>query len=139
MRTGLSNFQIDERNEEMKKNYTGTYSIDSITKYINFYEIIKRRNSKYPFTIFNIDKENEPGKHWWSFMGNHPENNLILFDSLGLEGFKLFVVNKKDQIINDLLFNFKKCESKSNQKLTLGTMNFCVDTWQKVPQKTKNR
>ena len=72
-------------------------------------------------------------------MGNHPENNLILFDSLGLEGFKLFVVNKKDQIINDLLFNFKKCESKSNQKLTQGTMNFCVDTWQKVPQKTKNR
>ena len=42
----------------------GTYSIDSITKYINFYEIIKRRNAKYPFAIFNTDKENEPGVHW---------------------------------------------------------------------------
>ena len=42
----------------------GTYSIDLITKYINFYEIIKRRNVKYPFPFFNTDKENEPGVHW---------------------------------------------------------------------------
>ena len=28
-----------------------TYSIDSITKYISFYEIIKKRNAKYPFAI----------------------------------------------------------------------------------------
>ena len=61
MSKGLSNFQIDdffkdEENEELK-NYMGTYSIDSITKYINFYEIIKRRNAKYPFAIFNTDKK----------------------------------------------------------------------------------
>ena len=43
----------------------GTYSIDSITRYLIFYEIIKRRNVKYPFAIFNTDKENEPGVHWW--------------------------------------------------------------------------
>ena len=49
----------------------GTYSIDSKTKYINFYEIIKRRNSKYPFAIFNTDKENEPSVHWWSFIDIH--------------------------------------------------------------------
>ena len=41
MSKGLSNFQIDdffkdEENEELKKNSMGTYSIDSITKYINF-------------------------------------------------------------------------------------------------------
>ena len=41
----------------------GTYSIDSITRYINFCEIIKRRNAKYLFAIFNTDKENEPGVH----------------------------------------------------------------------------
>ena len=69
MSKGLSNFQIDgffkdEENEELKKNYMGTYSIDSITKYINFYEIIKNRNAKYPFAIFNTDKHTQPGKHW---------------------------------------------------------------------------
>ena len=66
-----------------------TYSIDSITKYTNFYEIIKRRNAKYPFPIFNTEKHTSPGKHWWGFMDIHPKNNLFLFDSLGLEGFKL--------------------------------------------------
>ena len=38
--------------------------IDSITKYINFYDMIKRRNGKYPFAIVNTDKENEPGVYW---------------------------------------------------------------------------
>ena len=41
-----------------------TYSIDSITRCINVYEIIKRRTTKYPFAIFNTDKENEPGVFW---------------------------------------------------------------------------
>ena len=52
----------------------GTYSIDSITKYINFYEIIKRKNAKYHFAIFNTDIENQPGVHWWSFMDINPKN-----------------------------------------------------------------
>ena len=45
MDKGLSNFQIDiffkdEENEDIKKNYMSVYSMDSITRYINFYEII---------------------------------------------------------------------------------------------------
>ena len=48
MSKGLSNYQIDyffkdEENEDFKKNYMGAYSIDSITRYKNFYEIIKRK------------------------------------------------------------------------------------------------
>ena len=144
MNKGISHFQIedffkDEENEDLKKNYMGTYSIDSITKYINFYEIIKRRNGKYPFAIFNTDKENEPGVHWWSFIDIHPKNNLFLFDSFGIEGFKLFIVNNDQDIINELLYNFKTCENKSRQKLQLCTMKFCVETWQKMSQKTKGQ
>ena len=97
MNKGISNFQIDkflkeEDNKELKENYKGTFSIDSVTKYIDFYSI-KNRNAKYPFAIFNTAKENEPGKHWWSFLDIQPKNNLFLFDSLGLDGFKIFVVN----------------------------------------------
>ena len=77
MNKGLSNFWIDdffsdEQNEESKNNYKGTYSMNSITKYINFHEIIKRRNDKCQFAIFNADKENEPGVHWWSFTDIYP-------------------------------------------------------------------
>ena len=124
MNKELSNFQIDdffkdEENADLKKDYMGTYSIDSITKYINFYEMIKQRNAKYPFAIFNTDKENEPGVHWWSFMDIHPKNNLFLFDSFGLEGFKLFIVNNYRQIINQLLYNFKKMRIKDESKTTI--------------------
>ena len=117
----------------------GTYSIDSITRYINFYEIIKRRDAKYPFVIFNTDKENEPGVDWWSFMDIHPKNNLFLFDSFGVEGFKIFIVNNDQKIINELLYNFKKYESKSSRKLKLCTMKLCVETWQKMSKKTKDQ
>ena len=115
----------------------GTYSIDSIMKYINFYKIIKRRNAKYLFAIFNTDKENKPGVHWWSFMDIHPKNSLFLFDSFGLEGFKLFIVNNDQHTINQLLYNFNKCQSKTNQKLQLCIMKLCVESWQKNVSKNK--
>ena len=72
-------------------------------------------------------------------MDIHPKNNLFLFDSFGLEGFKLFIVNNDQQIINALLYNFRKCESKSTQKLQLCVIKFCVETWQKMPQKRKDQ
>ena len=129
----LSNYQTDdffrdEENEDFRKNYIGTYSIDSITRYINFYKIIKWRNAKYPFAICNTDKENEPGVHWWIFFDIQPKNSLFLFDSLGLEGFKIFIVDNDQQIINELLYNFKECESKPAQNLKLRAMKIlCRD------------
>ena len=59
---GRTNLEIDkyfekEENEDIKKNYMAVYSIDSITKYINFYDIIRKRNAKYHFAIFNTDKQ----------------------------------------------------------------------------------
>ena len=46
-------------------------------------------------------------------------------------------MNNDEAIINDLLYNFKKCESKSTHKLKLCTMKFCVMSWQKMSQKNK--
>ena len=67
------------------------------------------------------------------------KNNLFLFVSFGLEGFKLFIVDNDQQVINELLYNFKKCELKTNQKLKLCILKFCVDTWHKISQKTKDQ
>ena len=100
---------------------------------------MKNRNTKYPFAIFNTSKENEPGTQWWSFLDIQSKNNLFLFNSLGLDGFKVFVVNNQETVINELLYDFKRCESKSNKRLTLCWMKFCIDTWQKMSQKTKSQ
>ena len=144
MNKGISNFQIDkffkEQNETLQKNYMGTYSIDSISKYIDFYSIIKKRNAQYPFAIFNTSAENEKGEHWWSFLDIRPKNSLFLFDSLGLDGFKVFIVNNQEKVIDDLLYNFKKCENeKVSLKLKLCSMKFCVDKWRQLPKKTKGQ
>ena len=68
------------------------------------------------------------------------KTNLFLFDSLGLEGFKFFIVDNDQHIINELLYNFKRCKSsKLTQKLKLCIMEICVDTWQKMSQKKKDQ
>ena len=72
-------------------------------------------------------------------MNIHPKKNLRLFDSLGLEGFKFFTVDNDENIIDELLYNFKICEvSLVNQKLTLCTMKFSFSVWEKLPH-TKKR
>ena len=63
----------------------------------------------------------------------HPIKSLLLFDSLGLEGFKFFIVDNDETVIDEILYNFKKCKvSLPNQKLTLCTMKFSSDTWKKL-------
>ena len=79
----INNFFENEENQDIKNNYMGVYSMDSITRYINFYEIIKKRNGKDQFAIFNTDKHNKPGTRWWSFMDIHPQKifcYLIVLD-----------------------------------------------------------
>ena len=78
--------------------------------------------------------------HCWSFMDIHPKKNL-LFDSLGLDGFKFFVADNDEAIIDEkkvLKSVFKKCKvSLVNQKLTLCTMKFSTDSWGKPPHTKK--
>ena len=139
----INQFIENEENQDIKNNYMGVYSMDSITIYINFYEIIKKRNGKYPLPIFNTDKNNKPGTHWWSFMDiqkKKKKKKLLLFDSLGLGGFKFFIVDNYENIIDELLYNSKKFKiSLVNQKLTLCTMKFSINVWGKLPHTKKEQ
>ena len=78
--------------------------------------------------------------HWWSFMDIHPKRNLLLFDSFGLDGFKFFIVDNDEAIIDELLYSFNKCKvSLVSQKLTLCTMKFSTDSWEKLPHTKKDQ
>ena len=70
--TGISNIDMEkffnnEENVDLKKNYIGVYSSNNLTRYINFCDVIKERNAKYPFAISNTDRNNKAGPHWWVF------------------------------------------------------------------------
>ena len=43
-------------------------------------------------------------------MDIHPSKHLLLFDSLGLEGFKFFIIDSDENIIDELLYNLKNAK-----------------------------
>ena len=76
MNKGLTNFQVDkffqnQGNEEIMKNYMGVCSMESITRYINFYEIIKPKmvNVLFQYLIrTNITNQEQTGGILWIFI-----------------------------------------------------------------------
>ena len=144
MGDGISNSQIEnffqkDENEDLKNNFIGVFSMDYITRFIKFHELVKeKKKGKYLFAIFNTDPHNKPGTHWWSFLDIQPKSTLLLFDSHGLEGFKYFIVDNDEKIIDELLYNFKNCKiDDANMKISLCTMAFDSNVWEKLP-KNKN-
>ena len=70
---GIGNIDIEnifsnEENDDFKKNYMGVYSSNNLTRYISFHDVIsEKKNAKYQFAIFNTDRNNKAGTHWWRF------------------------------------------------------------------------
>ena len=136
---GITNIEIeiflnDETNEDLQRKFMGVYSSDLITKYINFYDIIKRR-AKYLFAIFNTDRENKLGTHWWSFLRIHPKKDLLLIDSFGFLGFKHFIVDNDKNIIDKMLFNLENLNQK-DAKINLSSLNFWIESYKKIKEKS---
>ena len=48
----INKYFENEENQDIKNNYKGVYSIGSITRYINFYEIIKKNKCKISICNF---------------------------------------------------------------------------------------
>ena len=116
----------------------GGYSSDSIRKYINFYNIIKERGGKYPFAIFNFDRESKPGTHWWSFLDIHPRKDLLLFDSFGFAGFKKFIVDTDESIVDKMLFNLQKF-NKKDIKINIESLTFSIESYNKISNIKSNK
>ena len=134
---GITNIDIEilfenETNDDLKRKFVGVYSSDLITNYINFYDIIKERRAKYPFAIFNTDRKNKPGTHWWSFLGIHPRKDFLLFDSFEFAGFKQIIVDNDESIINKMLFNLEKFNKKDLESLI-----FSIESYNKIKETSR--
>ena len=135
---GISNVAIEKffenENEDIKKSFIGVYSSNSITRYINYYKIIKEKPCCCPFTIFNTGRANKPGTHWWSFLNIYPKTQLLLFDSKGFQGFKYFIVDGHYSTINRLLYNLDKFNKRDNN-LNLASPKFSIETYYKLKER----
>ena len=64
----IEKFFHNETNGDFKENFVGVHSSNSITRFINYFRIIKEKDRQYPFAIFNTDRANKPGMYWWSLL-----------------------------------------------------------------------
>ena len=112
----------------------GVYSSNNLTRYINFHNVINERNAKYPFEIFNTDRNNTAGTHWWSFLDIHPKKKLFLFDSLGFTGFKEFIIDNDLSIIDKLWHNVKKFY-KNDENINLINLEFSEYKYNRIKRK----
>ena len=101
---GISNIPIEKffenQNDDLKKIFIGIYSSNSIIRFINYFKIIKEKDCCHPFAIFNTDRANKSGTHWWSFLNIYPKTELLLFDSQGFQGLKYFIIDNDESTIN---------------------------------------
>ena len=63
-----------------------------------------------------------------------PPKNLFLFDSLGITGFKEFIIDNDLNIINKLLYNVNKF-NKNDEKINLINLKFPEFEYDRIKRK----
>ena len=119
--TGLSNFDLEnfinnDSSEELKKNFKKVISSNSLTKYVDFKNILKKDDAKYPTVIMNTARVNSKGIHWWSILSIEPKKHIFLFDSYGFKGFLVFILRDNKNVIDKVLYNLKKKRHACKEK-----------------------
>ena len=66
------------------------------------------------------------------------QKKLLLFDSLGLTGFKYFIVDNDETTIHKLLYNFSSCKVKE-EKLTLCSLELSLIGLEKLKHSEKEK
>ena len=99
---------------------------------------MKEKDCRYPFAIFNTDRANRPGTHWWSFLNIYPKTELLLFVIEGFEGLELFIIDDDEAIINKLLYNLNKL-NKNDKNVKLVSLKFSVDAYHKLKKNEISR
>ena len=135
---GISNITIqkifENENDDLKKNFIGIYSSNLITRFINYYKIIKEKDCCYPFAIFNTDRANKSVMHWRNFLNVYPKMELLLFDSQGFQGLKYFIIDNVEPTINKLFYNLNKF-NKKDKTVNLVSLKFSIETYHKLKKK----
>ena len=86
------------------------------------------------FIIMNTDRSDKKGTY--CFLDLHTKEEVFLFNSFGFQGFKEFILQDDQKILNKVLYGIEKVNEKDN-KVTLITLKFSMQEYEKI--KNKNR
>ena len=86
------------------------------------------------FIIMNTDRSDKNGTY--CFLDLHTKREVFLFNSFDFQGFKEFILQDDQKILNKVLHGIEKVNEKDN-KVTLITLKFSMQEYEKI--KNKNR
>ena len=123
---GISNQTIvkfieENTNEDLKQNFIGVFPTNYTNKFNKFHDILIESGASYPFVIMNTDRADKKDTHWWSFLDLHPKKEIFFLNSFGFTGFKEFILNDNEKIMNRVFYDLKKSNVPDN-KLRLVTI-----------------
>ena len=129
---GISNFQIENAvkqisDEDLLNNFVGVFPSNYMNKFINHAAMIEDKKGKYPFIIANTDASDKTGTYWWSILDIEPRNDILLFDSFGLDGLKNFIIQDDKKTIDKILIGIEQM-NKTDKKLTKKEIDLLSDT-----------
>ena len=106
----------------MIENFIGVFLSNYMNRFIDHAAMISDKG-KYPFIIANTDSSDKPGVHWWSILDIEPKTDIFFFDSFGLGGLNLFIVQDYQPIVEKILLAVEKM-TRTNNKITLCKIHF---------------
>ena len=117
----ISNFQIEDAinkigDEDLLNNFVGVFPSNYMNKFINHVAMIEDKEGKYSFMIANTDSDDKKGVHWWSVLNIEPRNDLLFFDSFGLDGLKEFIVTGDKKIVEKILVGIEQMDRTDQKK-----------------------
>ena len=102
---------IEKENDGINKNFVGFFLSNVINCFINFHNLMKRKNAAYPFMIMNTDRSDKKETHWWSMLDPHPQKQFF-FQTVLILKFKNIYYTRQEKIINKILFGIRKFKKK---------------------------
>ena len=84
------------------------------------------------FITMNTDRSDKNGKY--CFLDLHTKKEVFLFNSFGFQGFKEFILQDDQKILNKVLHGIEKVNEKDN-KVTQITLKFSMQEYEKIKTK----
>ena len=64
---------------------------------------MSEKKGRYRFIIGNADISDKDGTHWWSIMDIEPKNDLLIFETLSVDGLKSLIKQDGQNVIVKIL------------------------------------
>ena len=74
-----------------------------MNRFIDYKTNMSEKKGRYRFIIGNADSSDKDGTHWWSIMDIEPKNDLLIFETLSVDGLKSLIKQDGQNVIVKIL------------------------------------